>query len=91
MTLAMVKVLPDPVTPNRDGRQWRRAVAAYQRGLEADDLAEELYRGLMRCYQRLGRRSEAVAVYQRCRETLAAVLAIAPSQETERLYRASRG
>jgi hypothetical protein len=37
---------------------------------EADDLAEELYQGVMRCYQQMDRRAEVLAVYRRMRQTL---------------------
>jgi DNA-binding SARP family transcriptional activator len=67
-----------------EGREsWQSAADCYLRGLDADDLVEELYARLMLCYQRLGRRSEAVQVYRRCRHVLANQLGIAPSAETE--------
>jgi ATP/maltotriose-dependent transcriptional regulator MalT/DNA-binding SARP family transcriptional activator len=63
-----------------------RALAYYERALEADDVAESLYRGLMQCHAKLGRRGEAVEVYSRCRRTLAARLAVEPSAETRAIY-----
>jgi DNA-binding SARP family transcriptional activator len=66
---------------------WKKAVECYEQGLEADDLAEELYRHLMGCYQRLGRQAEALSVYRRCKRTLSASLGIEPSSETEAIYR----
>lgn len=66
---------------------WRKAVECYETGLEADDLAEELYQRLIDCYARQGRRAEALAAYQRCRRTLEHTLGISPSPETEALYR----
>ena len=71
------------------GRHWEtcgqleKAVQCYQRGLEADDLAEELYQRLMTCYQRLGRRAEALSVYERCKRVLSASLGIELSSETK--------
>ena len=62
-----------------------RAVEYLQRGLEADELAEDLYRGLMTCYDLMGRRPDAMSAYERCREALSAVLGIAPSAGTEKL------
>ena len=44
---------------------------------------EEFYRRIMICHHRLGRPSEALAAYQRCRRTLRAALGVAPSPETE--------
>jgi DNA-binding SARP family transcriptional activator len=40
----------------------------------------------MMCYQQLGRRAEALAVYNRCRTFLVSALGIPPSQKTEDLY-----
>jgi LuxR family maltose regulon positive regulatory protein len=57
------------------------------KGLEADDLNEEMYRRLMICCERLGRRSDGVKAYQRCRQALWRKLGIKPSPETEKVYR----
>ena len=65
---------------------WEKAVECYERGLEVDDLAEELYRRLMTCYQRLGRKAEALSTYKRCQKTLAGALGIKPSPEIQALY-----
>jgi DNA-binding SARP family transcriptional activator len=62
-------------------------VAWYQRGLKIDPLAEAFYQGLMRAYQHLGCRAEAVQAYHRCRQTLSLSLGIQPSQATEAIYR----
>ncbi|HET6461623.1 MAG TPA: BTAD domain-containing putative transcriptional regulator, partial [Syntrophales bacterium] len=62
---------------------WDRAAEYYEGCLEVDACMEEVYRRLMVCYKRLGRRGEALSVYQRCRKTLSAVLGVNPSPETE--------
>ena len=62
------------------------AIAFLERGLEADDVAEGLYRQLMLCYQQMGRRAEAVEVFNRCRTTLSSRLDIEPSPETCHIY-----
>jgi DNA-binding SARP family transcriptional activator len=67
------------------GAAWEQAVRCYQRGLEAEPLAETLYYRLMCCYQRLGKPAEALAVYRRCRQTLSTLLGISPSPEIEAL------
>lgn len=64
-------------------QRWEEAVVYYQKGLEVDDLAEQFYQSLMVCYRQLGRRSEALAVYRRCRSTLSIVLGIEPAFVTE--------
>ena len=66
--------------------KWQDAVECYERGLEADDLAEELYRRLMSCHIHLGRKNEALLLYRRCKKILSTVLGIAPSGKTEKLY-----
>jgi DNA-binding SARP family transcriptional activator len=65
---------------------WKKAVECYEQGLEVDDLAEELYRHLIICYQKLGRKAEALSVYSRCKKTLSVALGIEPSSETKALY-----
>jgi ATP/maltotriose-dependent transcriptional regulator MalT/DNA-binding SARP family transcriptional activator len=60
-----------------------RAIECYVDAIEADERAEELYRRLIGLYGRLGRRAEMLALYQRCRATLAATLGVHPSPETE--------
>ncbi|HUH95428.1 MAG TPA: BTAD domain-containing putative transcriptional regulator [Casimicrobiaceae bacterium] len=70
-------------------RQAERAIAVevYRRGLEADNLAEALYRGLMRALAATGHHADALNAFRRCRELLSIVLGVKPSTETERLHR----
>lgn len=63
------------------------ALSFLEQGLEADELAEPLYRQLMLCYQKLDRRSEAIEVFNRCRRHLAGVLGTEPAPETDQIYR----
>jgi len=67
--------------------QHEAAIQCYLKGLETDDLAEIFYQRLMVCYQQLGRKSEALAVYRRCRTTLSLILSITPSPATETIRR----
>jgi len=74
-------------------RHWEKigrheaAIQCYLKGLETDDLAEIFYQRLMVCYQQLGRKSEALAIYRRCRTTLSLILSISPSPATETIRR----
>ena len=70
--------------------RFEKAVGAYSKALEVDNVAEELYQRLMICHYRLGRHAEAARVYKYCREVLSAVLGIEPSPRTVDIY-ASRG
>ena len=63
-----------------------RAVDLLERALEADNVAEGLYRHLMLCYAQLGRSAEAAETYNRCRKTFQALLRVEPSAETRALY-----
>ncbi len=67
------------------------AIALYMRGIDADPAIESFYQGLMRCYERSGRRSEAIAAYQRLRQILSITLGLQPSASSERLYQALKG
>jgi len=75
------------------GEHWERAgrlseaMALYERGLEVDALAEDLYRRIMRCCLIAGRQAEAVQVYERCRTILGNSLGVTPSPETEALLK----
>jgi LuxR family maltose regulon positive regulatory protein len=62
------------------------AIPWYLRGLDADDLIELFYQGLMRCYTRLDRRPEALSAYRRLRQTLSVALGVQPSRATQRLF-----
>lgn len=66
------------------------AIAAYLRGLDADAVVEPFYQGLMRCYGRLDRRTEAIAAYRRLKQILSVTLGLAPSAATEKLYQSLR-
>jgi DNA-binding SARP family transcriptional activator len=70
----------------RDG-DWHGAIDLYRRGVESDNLAESLYRGLMRALAATGEQAEAMNAFRRCRELLSVVLGVKPSAETDRLYR----
>jgi DNA-binding SARP family transcriptional activator len=67
--------------------EWTQAIDVYRRGLEADNLAESFYRGLMRALSATGDQAEALNAFRRCRELLSIVLGIKPSAETEHLHR----
>jgi DNA-binding SARP family transcriptional activator len=69
-----------------EANELDKAVTCFERAIEVDDLAEVFYQSLMLCLKQLGRRSDALAVYQRCRKTLAACLDIEPTPETEVIY-----
>jgi len=70
----------------RRGR-WAEAIELYERGIEVDTLAEDLYRKLMRCYLEQRNAADAARVYRRCREMLSIQLGIVPSPDTDALFR----
>lgn len=70
--------------------QVEKAIRCFVKGLEVDDLFEAFYQRLMVCYQRLGRRAEALALYNRLKKTLSTTFAIEPSSKTENIYKAIR-
>jgi DNA-binding SARP family transcriptional activator len=67
--------------------QWEQAIVLYRKGLEVDNLAEELYRRLMACYGSLGETVKAAQVYRRLKTALSSILEVEPSPKTETLYR----
>ena len=66
------------------------AIRLYLRGIDADGLAEEFYRGLMRCHGKLGRRAEAMSIFRQLRQTLSVTLGICPSKESQALFESLR-
>ena len=65
----------------QDGR-FEQALALYEAALAQDPLAENLYRGAIRCHLAAGRAADALRVYRRCRDQLSIVLGVAPSTAT---------
>lgn len=61
---------------------WREALRVYERALAQDTLAEELYRGAIRCHLAQGEVSAALRAFRRCRELLSIVLGVSPARET---------
>lgn len=59
-----------------------QALALYEAALAQDSLAENLYRGAIRCHLAAGRPADALRVYRRCREQLSIVLGVSPSAPT---------
>ncbi|NWG04641.1 MAG: hypothetical protein HXY44_17450 [Syntrophaceae bacterium] len=71
----------------QESGQWGKALDCYLRGLEIDDLAEELYQGLMVCYLNLGQKAKALSAYNRCKRTISSTLGIDPSAKTQAIYK----
>jgi two-component SAPR family response regulator len=69
---------------------WEKAIDCYDRALQIAPCTEELYRRLITVNVQLGRRVEALAAYERCRRILSTKMGLAPSHETEALYRSIR-
>ncbi|MBI3927485.1 MAG: hypothetical protein HY319_18245 [Armatimonadetes bacterium] len=67
------------------------ALKVWERAIEVEPLAEDGYRRLMGCYQRMGRHSEAVAAYQLLRATLLEEKGAEPEPATQDLYRSLVG
>jgi DNA-binding SARP family transcriptional activator len=65
-----------------DSERWREAVSCYGKGIEADELAEDLYRRLIVCLIRQARHAEALSVYRRCKKKLSLILGVEPSAQT---------
>lgn len=66
--------------------QFEPAIDHYQRLLDRDGYREDIHCQLMLCYQRLGRRREALQQYERCAAILANDLGLEPMPEIQALY-----
>jgi DNA-binding SARP family transcriptional activator len=67
---------------------WPAATEIYINAVEIEPVAETLYRRLINSYLQLGRRTEALTAYQRCKLALQVYLGIKPARETQALYQA---
>jgi len=72
------------------GGQHAAAVRVYQRAVELQPLAEDIYRRLIAGLLALGQRAEAYEAYRRCRQQLSVVLGIRPAAETDALVASLR-
>lgn len=70
--------------------QTAAAVLIYQRVVEQQPLAEDIYRRLIIGLLALGQRAEAYEAYRRCRQQLSVVLGIRPAAQTEALVASLR-
>ncbi len=68
-----------------ESNSWAAANQLYARALEAEPLAESLYRSLMRCAHAQGDPGAATSFYRRCGAVLSALTGRKPSSETEKL------
>jgi len=62
--------------------QYQTAIERYRAGIAADDAAEPLYRGLMRCHLALHEPAEGIRAYQQLEQTLAVGLGVPPSLDS---------
>jgi DNA-binding SARP family transcriptional activator len=67
--------------------QWQDAVNFYEQGLNADPTSEATCRRLMNLYHQLGRRADALGIYNQCRQAMKQRLGTTPSTETEALLK----
>ncbi|MDA8091823.1 MAG: bacterial transcriptional activator domain-containing protein, partial [Nitrospiraceae bacterium] len=67
--------------------QWEAAIEKFEKGLEMDNLVEEIYQDLMLCQISLGRHAEAARTYEQCRKALSETLGINPSPSTNNIYK----
>jgi len=85
-----VRAIRDTARGYESRRLWQQAASLYQAGIELDNLAEDLYRGLMVCHRELGDHGEAVQAYRKCHELLTRVLGVQPNPRTREVYHSVR-
>jgi predicted ATPase/DNA-binding SARP family transcriptional activator len=69
---------------------YQQAIAAAQRALALDELAEDMQRTLIALYAAIGDRSAALRQFERCVLVLERELGVAPLPETRAVYEAVR-
>jgi class 3 adenylate cyclase/DNA-binding SARP family transcriptional activator len=65
----------------------RKAIDVFKLLTRADPLLEEAYRKLMLLYSNIGMRTEAIRVYNECRQALSSELDVDPDELTTSIYR----
>jgi DNA-binding SARP family transcriptional activator len=70
----------------RHQQAFEMSLACCHKIIDLDPLREEIHREMMRLYYRNGQRALALRQYEKCRETLALELGVAPMEETQILY-----
>ncbi len=70
--------------------QPAQAAQVYQRVIEQQPLAEDIYRKLIQCLIAMGQPAEAYEAYRRCRQQLSVTLGLRPAPETDALVSALR-
>lgn len=63
----------------------------YERMFLAEPSSETACRWLMARYHSLGRRADAVRIYERCERALSRDMDVEPEEKTKRLYRSIIG
>ncbi|MBF0458334.1 MAG: hypothetical protein HQK99_10610 [Nitrospirae bacterium] len=66
---------------------WNKGIECYKAAIEADNLREECYRRTITSYLRAGLKPEALALYNKCKQTFETQLGVSPSAETEKLFK----
>ncbi|MDX1613294.1 MAG: BTAD domain-containing putative transcriptional regulator [Candidatus Promineifilaceae bacterium] len=82
----ILKALDELARRATEAEQYDAAERLARRGLALDSLREPARRGLMKALALAGRRSEALAVYEACAQTLMEEIGAEPSPETRALY-----
>jgi ATP/maltotriose-dependent transcriptional regulator MalT/DNA-binding SARP family transcriptional activator len=78
----LVRALQDSHRHLQHSETPRMTIDWLERALEADPMAEGLYRQVMTCHAELGRRSDLIDAYERCRNVFAATSQGEPSAVT---------
>jgi two-component SAPR family response regulator/Flp pilus assembly protein TadD len=89
--LAYVSALEELAQLYLNANQLERCLSICQLALDRDPCHEVIYQVEMRVYATLGDRASIARRYQACKATLKEVLGLAPSEETELIYRELTG
>jgi DNA-binding SARP family transcriptional activator len=91
LAASLVRALDCRVEALAANKEFVLALAHAREAVRLEPYRESGYRRLMRMLAANGDRAEAVRAYQQCRDLLDKELGVAPSSETEALYRELMG
>ena len=70
-----------------ESEQYQQVITVTQRVLEIDPCSESAHRSAMIAFAELGDRAGVVRQYEKCKKSLLDDLGVAPSSQTETLYK----
>ena len=83
---AYIALLSRIATLHENKGAMSKAISFYKKAIQISPILEDAYQRLMVLYSNMGKRNEALKIYERCRKALRDELGVEPDQVTVALY-----